>query len=413
MARLPLLLLSDSAAGVSGLGRITRDLALHIHEHMSDVFDIAVYGYGAPPSDELPFRQFQMTVENFIPTNLPEVWGEFAGESRGALLTIFNASWLNWLAFPEKCPNLELREFLLTLPFTTWGYFPIDSDVRPGRLALNLAEGICGFDRVLHYTDWAKRITDTAIAEVYPKHRVASSVLPHGIDRDVFYKRDRRQARATLFERISDGENQNPIEEGIVLIGAFGTNSERKAWPLAFEVCEKLVQDGMNVGLLCHVDHPRKHFDLLALTREFNLQGRVMISTGQLTDDDLAWVYSACDATIGLAPEGMGYCIMEAIACGVPTIVGDYAACGEYVEPQFKVSPVAFRHEGFFNSRRPVYLASEFAYAVRESLGEVPTLPENFYWDKLWPIWENWLRAGLQDGVDCKHTEVREVVTSE
>jgi len=57
----PLLILSDSPASTSGLGRITRDLALRIHEHMSDVFKVGCLGCGGnPASPALPFPVYEI-----------------------------------------------------------------------------------------------------------------------------------------------------------------------------------------------------------------------------------------------------------------------------------------------------------------------------------------------------------------
>jgi glycosyltransferase involved in cell wall biosynthesis len=388
------MLLSDSPSGHTGLGRITRDLALRIHEHMSDVFEVATYGYGTPPSSDLPFKQYSMRAKDLVPDNLPYCWLDFAGKEKGILFAAWNVSWLGWLSDTPRFARGELAEFLSTNPFKRWAYLPIDADVRPGRLALNLAEATSGFDRVLHYTKFGKSITDQALMDVGHPLR-DSEYLPHGIDRTVFYKRDRDEARATLFERVTGGE-RNPIKNDVVLVGVCATNNFRKDWALAFETCEQLVKDGVNVCLWIHIDHQRSNWDLIALIREFNMAERVLFSTKALSDEDMAWSYSACDVTLGIAPEGYGYSPLEAISCGIPTVVGDYAASGEFFPEWFKVKPKAFCYSGFFNARRPVYDPTEFANAVQASIGATVSLPEYLDWVNLWPRWSKWLLDGVK-----------------
>lgn len=408
----PLLLLSDSASGTSGLGRICRDLALRIHEHMSDVFDVAVFGYGAPPSEELPFLQFEMKCENSVPTNLPECWQAFAGKRHGVLLSIFNISWCPYLADPERFATGELREFLLTKPFERWAYPPIDGDCRPGVLPLNMAEAIYGFDRVAHYTNFAKRITDNALAELGKSMETA--VLPHGLDTSVFYPRDRAEARRTFFTRATGGA-ENPIKSDVKMIGVVATNSERKNFSLVFESAAELVNRGINVGLWIHTDAVRKYWDMIALAREYKLGDRIVYSK-PLTDEGLAWCYSAMDVCWGPGNEGWGMPLAESLGCGIPTIHMSYGGGADFVPHSMQVDPVAFHHQGFFGIRKPVFRPEDWVDVtqdwISDPIGDVK-FPDYIKWDNAWPEWENWLRAGLQDGVDCKHTEVGEVVTSE
>ena len=55
--KVPILFLSDSVSCTSGLGRITRDLATRLHNHHSDMFDVASVGYGAAGSRLVPFKE--------------------------------------------------------------------------------------------------------------------------------------------------------------------------------------------------------------------------------------------------------------------------------------------------------------------------------------------------------------------
>jgi len=379
---------------MSGLGRVSRELTLRIHEHLSDVFDMATYGFGAPPSHSLPFKQYPMLMENLIPTNMPEVWADFAGDRKGIVLAIFNISWLPWLAFPEKCVRPELREFLLTQPFERWGYTPIDGDCRPGMLPLNMAEALHGFDRVAHYTRFAQRITDASWKELGLSKETA--VLPHGLDTAVFFPRDRAEARKTFYERAT-GEPENPIKDDVKMVGIVATNSERKSWPLVFETAGELVRRGVNVGLWIHTDHPRKHFDMLALAREYKLEGRIIFSR-PLNDDELAWCYSAMDCFWGMGQEGWGMPLAESLACGIPTIHMDFAGGADFVPVSMQVHPIAFIQQGFFGVRKPVFRAQDWADKTMAWLDVHAKIdaPDYIKWENAWEAWKAWLLEGVK-----------------
>ena len=84
MAPENLLILSDSASGITGLGRIGRDLALNIHRDLSDVFRVGVCGVGGNYSSRLPFPNYPIqNLQNMVPVDLPRIWQDFAGDDGG------------------------------------------------------------------------------------------------------------------------------------------------------------------------------------------------------------------------------------------------------------------------------------------------------------------------------------------
>lgn len=388
---IPLLILSDSPMGSSGLGRICRELAVRIHANLPE-FRVGVIGYGGSVSRHLGFQQYPMVVRDFMPLNLPDVWKDFAGDERGICLCIWNQSWLPWMGNPERCVDESLKKFLLTNPFERWLYTPIDGDTIDGRLPQNLGKCMAGFDRLLAYTKYGADVCDLT----FRRPLGTTEHLPHGIDCSIWYPRDRKVARDTFTNRVA-GLKMNPLKDDIFLVGILGTNSARKNWFLGLEVCRELVARGVNLGLWLHPDSLRKNWDLPQLIEEFGLTDKTIASNRILSDDDLAFGYSACDATLGIAREGFGYALAESLACGTPVITGRYAAATDYVPSQFMVEPIGYHGEGFFGVRDASYRASDWADVVMAAKREDAILPTYLQWDVAFDGWAKWLRAGLAD----------------
>jgi glycosyltransferase involved in cell wall biosynthesis len=397
MTKTKLMWLSDSPASSSGLGRITREVAQRIVANLGDEIELCTFSYGGGVSRKLPWQQYEMKVNDLVPINLPQCWEDFAEGQRGVLAACWNPSWTPWLADPERCTDEGLKKFLRTKPFSRWAYLPIDSDTLPGRLPDNLTRCIYQFDRIATYTEWAKGLIENSRPkDVAPKEIAA---LPHGLDTTVFYPRDRKVARDTFVNRVA-GLKQNPVRDDVVLVGVVATSTPRKDWYLAFEVCAELVRRGVNVGLWVHADAMRKNWDIPALAKEFGMTDRTIASNRVLQDDDLAWAYAACDVTLGIGSgEGWGLPLAESLAMGIPVIHGNYAGGAEFVPEGMKVEPYAFRGDGFFAARRPVFRASDWADAVQVWLGPHGdvVLPSYIEWPNAWDSWAKWLRAGLAD----------------
>lgn len=376
-----ILILGDSPSGPTGLGRITRDIATRMGK-MEDL-EVAVLGYGAPPSSRLPFFQYPITsigttTADWIVAELPQVWDDFAGAEPGILLSIWDLSRLEWLGNPDLCPLPELQQWIKNAPVKKWVYPAIDAESINGGLSMRLKKAAQGFDRVINYTSWSSKITG------YPDH------LPHGIDTQVFQPRPKKDAR----RRIRNA-GCTIFDDQSFLVGIVATNQPRKDWALGLQTVATMLNRGVNVKLWVHTDSSLRHWDINALARDLGLVGRVALSP-PMSDEDLSWQYSACDVTLGIGPEGFGYAQAESLACGVPCVTGSYGGQSEFVTKEFQIDPVAFRYEGVFANKRPVYEPGPFASLAMEVGGQQTILPGMLDWDTLWSEWESWIRKGLK-----------------
>lgn len=388
----PLLMICDSPSGVTGLGRITRELATHVYTNLSDVFRVGTLAHGGSSGFKWPQYRAQVIPNTLVITNLADVWEEFSKGQDGIIFTCLNPSWLEWFANPELMEPGPSKRFLKSEKFKRWGYFAVDA-TGPNSMTGVIESDIMGrFDRILMYTEWSKKLLRGRLQF----HPIDS--LPHGVDGHVFYPRDRKEARETFIGRVVKRDDvAGGLDDDCLLIGILATNTPRKNWGLAFAVCAELVNRGVNVGLWAHTDRFRSCWDLLTLADDFGMRDRTIFTDSNLTDETLAWGISACSVTLGIGNgEGFGLPIFESLACGVPCIHGDYAGAAEFLPPELKVSPVGFYLEGYHGNYRAVYKPSEWVDRVLDVANKPATLPSELYWDNLWPRWKSWLLDGVR-----------------
>ncbi len=398
----PLLILSDSPSSKSGLGRITRELAMQIHEKMGDVYRVGCVGPGCDDSVFMPFPNYALHyMENWVVEELPEIWRTFAGNERGILLVIWDASRLLWLVDPaqyckpapkitdqariEKIANL--RTFLINKPFEVWIYGAIDAEGPNGKLSFLIGQVLSKCDRVLAYSEWSARLIERTLND-----GKTIEALPHGIDPQVWRPRGRDKARRKFGQLVF--ETDFSIKPDQFLIGIVATNQPRKDYGTAIQAAAMLLKTH-DVLLWIHIDTLEREnaWSLSALLVDYGLQNRAIVTHGRLTDEQMTWAYSACDVTFGIGlGEGFGYPVFESLACGIPCIHGNYAGAAEHLPSTYKMEPREFRTEGTFNSQRPVFRAADWAGAALRLKGETASLPPQLDWNNLWPRWEAWLR---------------------
>jgi glycosyltransferase involved in cell wall biosynthesis len=389
----PLLIWSDSPAGPSGLARITRELACRL-SYMPE-FRVATIGYGSAGSRHLPFPQYHWTKDrDWICRELPEVWQDFAGDEQGILFSIHDLGRMLWLTNPEQYPNEPACQWLgrMGKKIRKFAYVPIDAEGPHGKLSFPLKETILGFERVLLYSEWSQKIVLRSGVD-------NTQVLPHGIDTNVFYPREKAKVQ---FPKYIMAAPMCRILEDTYLIGVVATNQHRKDWHLAFETAAILRdRHHLKVALWLHTDASERFWSLPTLAADYGFFGvpenPVFVTTHDLSDEQMAWGYSACDVTLGIGRnEGFGFPLAESLACGTPVIHGDCGGATDWMPKEFLVKPCAYTHEGLYADRRPVFQASAWAEAAVNARRELAKLPPCLEWNTLWGQFENWFKQGLK-----------------
>jgi glycosyltransferase involved in cell wall biosynthesis len=395
MNRVPLLVWSDAPSGPSGLARISRELCTRIATEMSDVFRVASIGHGSAGSHSLPFQQYSWKFsDDFVVRELPEIWKDWHGDEGGVLLAINDLARCWWLGQPEnpQFRNEPMCQWVQQSGMKKWIYAPIDAEGPNGKLSFPLRQTMLGFDRVLLYSKWSQEIVE--------RSGVANTqAIPHGIDTEVFYPYSYQIARHKFGEHII-GKPWH-IKPDEYLIGIVATNQPRKDWHLAIQTAAILRDEyKKNVWLWLHTDALERYWSLPTLLYDYGFIGAsrdsVFVTTGDLSDDQMARGYSACDVTFGIGRgEGFGLPVAESLACGTPVIHGAYGGALDWMPKDFLVQPVAYNHEGLYADKRPVFDADDWALAALNADRSDAKLPPCLEWKTLWGQFESWFRSGV------------------
>lgn len=405
--RRKILLLSDAIAGTSGLSRIARDLAVRIHDHLSDVVEIATVGYGSPGSSKFGFHQYVLEgMDSWVCPTLPEICDDFFGKDRGIILTIWDCQRLTWLAAPKGASELfgrfpGLQQWAMSRPFELWGYMPIDSSGPNDRLTFPIMKTLLGFDRLLAYGSFGEGVIRRTIGDEESDKRHLTHI-PHGICGEKFYELPRKLSRKlflqytgaqNFFQMIGNVKDTAPIADDEVLIHIVGTNQNRKDWCTGLEACAILAKT-RRIRVWAHLDNLERFWSIPNLLADFGLIDKTIISLGQISDDRMASAYSACDLGLGIGlGEGYGYTIHESLFCGTPCLHANYGGAPQWMaNPDLLVEPIAYRYEGAYASQRPVCTAQTWADKANEVIGKRCNHNGDIDWDRLWPKWDAWFR---------------------
>lgn len=417
---IPILIYTDAPDHPTGLGRICRELAAHIHLHLRDIYRVATLGVYGRGSVKFPWTQFTANGPDDALYNLQQIVDDFFGEDRGVFLTITPPSWL----FQVSCPEFTGREdlkwknysaWMATHPFEHWAYLAIESHGPHNQFGITTQEILRKIDRRLYYSRWGAAIgQNSAITEPDGCYRF----IHHGIDTTV-WKPAEVEAVRKMRQELGVGPND-------LLLGCVATNTRRKLLPLLFESAYALRYQlgSARLKLWLNTSVAVSEYNLLELAVCYGFREKadfiLTSSNAKRSDQWLATMYSACDLTcLPTAGEGFGYPVVESLACGTPCVTGTFGAQSELLagfRDSWLCPPVATHIITNNTHIEPIYDPQQFASRLLMAWTELrhrgTLLREELTaharagwdWQVVWPHWERWF---LEGAVQIQHREAQ------
>ncbi len=159
-----------------------------------------------------------------------------------------------------------------------------------------------------------------------------SVVIPLGIDLDTYSPGDRRKARENL---------GLPAEfSDVYIVGSVGRNQPRKRIDLTLEYFAEWIRNFQidNAYLYLHVSPTGDvGYDIIQLSKYYGINKRLIRADPGVwqgsSEQEMADTYRSFDVQITTTHgEGWGLTTMEGMACGIPQIVPDWSALGEWTQ---------------------------------------------------------------------------------
>jgi D-inositol-3-phosphate glycosyltransferase len=168
-------------------------------------------------------------------------------------------------------------------------------------------------------------------------------VIPHGVDLRNFKPVSRDAARKSIFKEI--------LPDNAFLFGCVNRNQGRKRQDLILYCFKKFLEEtgAKDAYLYLHCAPDDMGYDLDQLTTYFGLDKKKVLMPmdnftvwNQVKESSMHLIYNSMDVHLSTTQgEGWGLCNLESMTCGIPNILPDYAALGEWAKDAAYMVPVS------------------------------------------------------------------------
>lgn len=307
-----ILVLSDSAHGMTGFGQQTRGVMNYLHS--TGKFEVVHIAWNY---SQQPFKKIVFDDDEEI--NFKTIPGGRDNYARDILQdTIRNEQPdIVWVLLD----TFMLYPWVLNIDFTpakTVFYYPSDG----GYFPLNC-------EQVLRKFDYPVAMARFGQKQVKKLHNIDAHHIPHGVKTD-------------LFKPFSEEEKKKWRKhwkvDGKFIVGVVARNQPRKNNQALLRSFAKFAEGKDDVLLCLHMDmfDPVANTNLWELVKRYKLENKVQ-ATGikwfsGFTNDEMAALYNVFDIfLLTTTGEGFGVPLIEALSCGIPIVATDYTTTPEIV----------------------------------------------------------------------------------
>jgi glycosyltransferase involved in cell wall biosynthesis len=335
----------------TGFERVARAVGTHLQATGQYEVVHRALGYGGPEQElRVPPYPYelksadQMSYDPLAVTNMPK----WIKEDRPDVVLFIQDLWniTNYMGYvPRDLPTV--------------GYYPVDTP----NIKWSYAMGAASLTEAVTYTDFGAKETALGMRDLVdvvlnsysnqgvdmsqkaswmtlPKdkmelhlrvdnmaarqNRNGFSVIPHGIDHEMFYPMDKAECR----------QMWNFPQDAFIVLNV-NTNQFRKRQDITIRAFAEMAAKVPNALLVLHCmgGKDREGWDLAQLARLYGVEDKVICTHWaypELTDEQLLMLYNSADVQINTGGgEGWGLTAVEAALCGVPQFVPDWSATRE------------------------------------------------------------------------------------
>lgn len=305
--------MSNSPLGPSAYSGITRYMA-NIFKDAGHEVNIFAY-WGIDRGHPLKWNGMDILPRAWDPWGRDIFMEHFKRTNSDILMPIFDI----WVApnLGEECDRVV-------------AYSPTDHDP----MSVKLYDAFKSCWKIVPFGEWSKKsMEEEGLTQ-------AMDPVPHGIDLDIFQPRDKKACRANWIDKKHNDD---------FIIGTVAGNydKERKQWDKHFKAIKYFKEQNPDAKFkyYVHTDvfNVKTGLDLTAMVKFYGLEKCVYhpdpyIFINQLPYNRMGEIYNMFDVhMLTSAREGFGMPILEAQACGVPSLATDFAQGKEHTHKDLRV----------------------------------------------------------------------------
>lgn len=309
----PLLFWIGDAVACTGFARVTHNVL----RYLSESFDIIVLGLnylGDPHSYSYPIYPAHLGGSPYGVARYRDLVMRFQPD----VVCVMHNAWVvaEFVAEHEQLPAWPAMERPPLI-----AYVPVDGYHIAAAAALN------GLAALIAYTRFgAQQLLEGG-------YHGPMTIIPHGVDLDMYTPRDKAEARRHLgVPELNDPK--------YLIVGNLNRNQTRKRLDLTLRGFQRWIQIEQiedRAFLWLHCADEDIGGSLRPLAQYLGIEANVLWPPDMLTtfhgadESELSWLYSAWDLQVSTTlGEGWGLSTMEAMACGIPNLVPYWSSLGEW-----------------------------------------------------------------------------------